>query len=81
MQNEALLNNLSEKAAKFLTKNPTLLGQVAGVYFFEDPTHGDEAPLIALCPDGKVRRTTFYDLPDCDEAVTAYMTQLELREG
>ena len=64
MQNEALLNKLTEKAAKFLTRNPTLIGQVAGFYFYEDPSHGDEAPLIALTPNGEIKRSPFWELPD-----------------
>ena len=59
----------SDKAKKFLAKNPTLLGRVMDWNFYEDPIRGDEAPLIAITPEGTVRRTDFWEVPSIDEMI------------
>lgn len=62
-----MTTELSKLASEFLAKKPTLIGVVLGVRFYEHPTLGDEAPLVAICEDGKKRRTDFWDVPDFDE--------------
>ena len=58
------MKNLSDKAKAFLSKNPTLIGTVAGHRFYEHPDLGDESPLIEITPAGKVRRSEFWEVPD-----------------
>lgn len=53
--------------AKVMAHNPTLIGTVLGVKFYEHPTRGDEAGLIAVDLQGQAWLTDWYDLPrDCD---------------
>jgi hypothetical protein len=59
--------DLSDKARAFLAKNPTHIGTVLGVDYFEHPTLGDEAPLVMIGPDGKVRHSDHWDLPTVEE--------------
>ena len=61
--------NLSDNAIKFLSKDPTHIGTVGEFDFFEHPTQGDEAPLMVIGPDGKVRRSDWYDLPTVEDLV------------
>ena len=60
---------LSEKAKAFInqTPKPTFIGRVGDYDFYEDPINGDEAPLIEIGPDGKVKRSDFWETPDIDE--------------
>lgn len=61
----ALYRRLS--ATKVLAANPTLIGTVLGIRFYEHPTHGDEAGLIVIDLNGNAYQTDWYDLPrDCD---------------
>ena len=46
--------------------NPTHMGTVMGVRFFEHPSHGDEAPMFA-CIDGDWYLSTCYEIPSLDE--------------
>jgi hypothetical protein len=55
---------LSDKAAAFLARKPTLIGIVAGNYFYEHPTYGDESPLVMISSEGNVRLSDHYELPD-----------------
>jgi hypothetical protein len=64
-------DNLSDKARAFLAKNPTLIGRVLDHSFYEDPQHGDEAPMIMITPEGKLKRTEFWDLPSAEELFNA----------
>ena len=56
---------------KFLARNPSLIGVVAGVRFYECVIHGDEAPLIAVT-DEQCGYTDYYELPKLDEFVSDY---------
>ena len=65
-----MFNNLYKRvdAGKLLAKNPTLIGVVAEFSFYEHPTYGDEAGLIAVTtdPDTKEKyawQTDLFDLP------------------
>ncbi len=58
----------TENAVKFLAKKPTLLGRVNGVDLYEHPELGDESPLMAITPEGKVRRTDHWEVPTSAEA-------------
>ena len=58
---------LSANAKAFLANDPTLIGIVAGHYFYEHPTMGDESPLIVITPDGKKRTSDFWELPTVEE--------------
>ena len=48
---------------KVLAANPTLIGIVAGIKFYEHPMKGDESPLIALMVDGSCGLTDYWELP------------------
>jgi len=58
----------TEKAIAFLAKKPTFIGRVHGVDLYEDPIRGDEAPMLAITSDGRVKRTDHWELPSADEA-------------
>jgi hypothetical protein len=58
---------LSDNARAFLARNPTMIGVVAGHWFFEHPTMGDESPLVVITPDGKKRLSDFWELPSVEE--------------
>lgn len=45
---------------------PTKVGTVNGVAFYENPVHGDEAPLMVYI-DGEYRESHFWDLPSPGE--------------
>jgi hypothetical protein len=60
---------LSDRAAAFLTREPTLIALLGGHYLYEDPVHGDEAPMFMITRSGKLKRTSWYDLPSMDEAL------------
>lgn len=53
---------------KFMSKNPTLIGVVDGVKYYEDPDYGDEGPLMYV-KGGKVFMSEFWDLPSLEEAL------------
>lgn len=57
----------TEQTAKFLALNPTLIGTVLGVQFFEHPTYGDESPLLAMNKSGLLVDTGYYELPSFHE--------------
>ena len=67
---------LTENARKFLAKNPTLIYQRMGWKFYECPNRGDEGELWVITPEGKVKRTDFWEADDvalCDfEYITRY---------
>ena len=58
----------SEKAMAFLNKRPEKILGIVGASFYEHPTLGDEAPLVAIV-DGKLCNTDFYDRPTYDEVL------------
>lgn len=60
---------LSVLAKSFLAKQPTLIGVVAGISFYEHPFYGDESPLICITRNGKVKKTDFWELPTIDEVL------------
>ena len=64
-----MLNHLplSDNARAFLALNPTYIGLVAGHYFYEHPTRGDESPLIVICPNGKKTISEHWELPTVDD--------------
>ena len=47
---------------KVMARNPTLVGIVLGVRFYECAIHGDDAPLIAMT-DTQCGYSDFYDVP------------------
>lgn len=51
---------------KVMSHNPTLIGIVAGVRFYEHPIQGDESPLIADTGT-EIGLTDFWELPTLDE--------------
>lgn len=50
-------------AIKVLAANPTLIGTVLGVCFYEHPSQGDDVGLIAIDLSGVAYQTDWYDLP------------------
>lgn len=58
---------LSENARKFKLKNPTLIGCVGGFQFYEHPTYGDEHPLLMITPEGKLKDSGFWDMPQLED--------------
>ena len=54
----------TDKARAFLTQNPTFIGRVNGVDLYDHPDFGDEAPLFAITPSGRLKRTDCWELPD-----------------
>lgn len=58
---------LSDKAKAFLAKSPEHIGSVAGYDFYEHPTYGDESPLMMITPDGKIKCSDFWEMPDAFE--------------
>ena len=60
---------LSDKAKAFLDRKPTYIGTVSGYRFYEHPTLGDESPLVMITLEGKVRVSTFWELPDAFEII------------
>ena len=60
---------LSDKARAFLAVNPTFIGIVAGHYFYEHPTRGDESPLIMISPNGKKTLSDHWELPSLNEFI------------
>jgi len=67
----------TDKARAFLAKNPTFIGCVNGVDLYEHPTRGDESPLVAVTPSGRVRLTDCWELPDALSAEGVYLAGLE----
>ena len=58
---------LTESARKFINRGPTMIGIVRAVRFYEHPIEGDESPLVAIFPNGTIRRSPFWDMPDFEE--------------
>jgi hypothetical protein len=59
----------SPKAQELISQdNPTFIGTVAGIKFFENPRLGDEAPLISK-RDGKWVSTCFWEVPELEELI------------
>lgn len=48
---------------KLMAKKPTHLGQAGGHQWYEHPTRGDEAPLIAV-KNGEAYLTEFWEMED-----------------
>jgi hypothetical protein len=61
--------NLTDKARAFLAKDPTHIGTVLGVDYFEHPTLGDESPLIEIGADGKLKLSDWWELPSVNEVL------------
>lgn len=61
-------HKLTAEAQRFLDFDPKLLAITAGARWYEHPLQGDEVPLVAILPDGRVFGTTFWDVPDGIEA-------------
>ena len=59
----------TQQRRAFLAADPTRLAIVAGVHFYEDPEHGDEAPLIAITPSGRVVRTFDWEAPEAEDVL------------
>jgi len=58
---------LYPNAAKLMSRNPTLMGIVAGYRFYESPTYGDEAPFLMITPEGKLKHTDCFELPEAQD--------------
>lgn len=63
---------LSDNARAFLAKSPALIANVLGYRFFEHPELGDESPLVVITPDGKKKRSPFWEAPDMHEVMSEY---------
>ena len=59
---------LSDKATAFLAMNPTVLGSIAGVTYYEHPVYGDEVPMFYI-EDGKLRKSVHWDMDSAHEAM------------
>ncbi len=71
------LNNMIVKELnkeKVLKLDPTLVGLAAGAGFYEDPIHGDEAPLIMIKGD-LCARMNFWEMDDVFDFVDTMKTQ------
>ena len=57
---------MTRSAAHYLMLNPapTYLFTQEGIEFYEHPEHGDEAPMLALMPNGRLIDSGLYDRPD-----------------
>lgn len=60
---------LSDAAQRYMDRNPTKIGVVAGIPFYEDIAFGDEKPLLYISREGKLGRSPWYELPEFDEVV------------
>jgi hypothetical protein len=60
---------ISEKASKFMSKKPTHVGTVLGYRFYEHPDYGDETTLKVITPLGKIKSTSFWDIPTTLEVI------------
>jgi hypothetical protein len=47
-----------------MAMNPTLVGIVAGVSYYECPYRGDESPLRYIDSEGKLRTSDYWELED-----------------
>lgn len=59
----------SDKARAFLAKKPTYIGIVAGTRYYEHPEKGDESPLMAITPEGELKLSDFWELPDIHDVM------------
>jgi hypothetical protein len=48
---------------KLMKHDPCLFDTILGVSYYENPTHGDEAPVIAAC-NGIAAHTCWWEIPD-----------------
>lgn len=64
------MNQPKTDKAKRVAEVATLIGTVAGVPFYEHPEHGDEAPLLYITRDGRVKLSDWWELPAYDELPT-----------
>ena len=55
---------LSDNAKKFKEHNPTYIGTMAGHKYYEDPIYGDEAPLKVITPEGELKTSIWWEMPD-----------------
>ena len=54
--------------SEIMGQDPTLVGVVAGLHFYEDPEEGDEGPLLVTLPAlSRAAITDCWDLPDGEE--------------
>lgn len=74
-----MARNLSDNAKKFLAKNPTFIGVVGGYRFYESIAHGDEVSLLVITLDGRLKQSSFWELPTVYDVMTAerYDTMFE----
>ena len=70
---------LTANAEKFIAKNPTFIGRVAGYLFYESIAHGDEVSLLVVTLDGRLKQSSFWELPTVHDVITAerYNTMFE----
>ena len=64
--------DLSEKAKQFLAQQPTLLATIGGYGLYECPVYGDEGFIMAITPNGRLKRTGFIEIPIDDEILDLY---------
>lgn len=58
----------TENANKFLAKKPTFISRVRDCDLYECPTYGDERPLWAITPQGKLKQTEHWEAPSHHDA-------------
>ena len=60
------MTELSEKAAAFIAKNPTVLGVIGDRTYYEHPDHGDEVPMFYI-DEGKLRKSVHWDMDSAQD--------------
>ncbi|MCP4366350.1 MAG: hypothetical protein GY800_13785 [Planctomycetes bacterium] len=58
------MNKLYPNAKKLMTRNPAKIGTVAGHRYYEHPDYGDETYLLCVTPDGKLKHSAHWELPE-----------------
>lgn len=61
-----MINKPRTEKALALVATATLIGTVNGIPFYESPTMGEDAPLLFINEEGKVKRSDFWELPTLD---------------
>lgn len=71
----------SPNAQKFLDRNPTHIGTVGGYRFYESIAHGDEAPLLVITLDGRIKASSFWELPTLEDVMSAERLNTMFEDG
>ena len=62
-----MTDKTATRVERFLSRQPTHIATVRGYHLYEDPIWGDEAPIQAITPEGRLVDTRFFDVPTTDE--------------